>query len=345
MRQTGGLRQPPPWEAPGWNETVEAWVDGELERLGLRRTGPMEPRPRPWSIVLTVPTSSSACYFKTTAPEMANDAAITDLLAREAPDLVLAPIALDLERRWMLLPDGGPRLRDVLERARDLGHWERILPACAVLQRRLEGRDAELLSLGAIDKRPQALPQILDELLEGGEWLMRGEPGGLSDDQVTRLNALRPMYAEACAELAAGAIGSSIQHDDLHDGNVLAGETGYRVIDWGDAGLAHPFATLLVTLRSVAHAFELGDWTPFGQHVPQLRRLEDAYLEPWSDRLSRAELRRFVQIATWTAMVGRALVWTLAMRSATDAELAESGTAVPGWLGELLMAAPAGELD
>ena len=57
----------------------------------------MEPRPRPWSIVLTVPASTGACYFKTTAPEMANDAALTDLLAGEASDLVLTPIAVDLD--------------------------------------------------------------------------------------------------------------------------------------------------------------------------------------------------------------------------------------------------------
>ena len=88
-----------------------------------------------------------------------------------------------------------------------------------------------------------------------------------------------------------------------HDGNVLAGDGGYRVIDWGDSGVAHPFATLLVTLRSVGNAFELGDWTPFGPAAPELERLRDAYLEPWSDRLARAELVRLVRIAGWTGML------------------------------------------
>jgi len=342
MREGPRLREPPPWEEPGWIGPVEAWVDANLERLGARRTGAMEARPRPWSVVLTVPTSEGSCYFKTTAPAMAIDAALTDALAREAPDLVLAPLALDLDRLWMLLPNGGSRLREVLAEAPDIGHWERILPACAQLQRRMERRETQLLSLGALDKRPYRLPELLDALLEGGEWLMRGEPGGLSDDQVEQLRRLRPTYVEACAELAASDIGSSIQHDDLHDGNVLVASDGYRVIDWGDAGLAHPFATLLVTLRSVAVAFELGDWTPFGPSDPKLDRLRDAYLEPWSDRLPRAQLERLVRVAAWTAMVGRALVWTLAMRYATDAELAESGTAVPAWLNELLSTAPGG---
>jgi hypothetical protein len=291
--------------------------------------------------VLAVPTPEGSYYFKTTAPEMANDAALTELLAHEAPDLVLAPLALDLELRWMLLPDGGPRLRDALAGTADLGHWERILPAYAQLQRRLEGRESQLLAAGALDRRPQRMPALFDRVLDDGEWLMLGEPDGLTDDQLARLRALSPRYAEACAELEAAAIGSSIQHDDLHDGNVLAGDGGYRVIDWGDSGVAHPFATLLVTLRSVGNAFELGDWTPFLPAAPELERLRDAYLEPWTDRLPRAELERLVRVASWTGMLARALIWTLGMRHATDAELTEWHSAVPAWLTELLNNAPA----
>jgi hypothetical protein len=301
----------------------------------------MDARPRPWSIVLTVPTSEGSYYFKTTAPEMANDAALTELLAREAPDLVLAPLAVDLDRRWMLLPDGGPRLRDVLTGTADLGQWERILPAYAQLQRRLEVRESQLLAAGALDRRPQRMPELFDQVLGDGEWLMLGEPDGLTDDQLARLRALIPRYAEACGELEAADIGSSIQHDDLHDGNVLAGDGGYRVIDWGDSGVAHPFSTLLVTLRSVGNAFELGDWTPFLPAAPELERLRDAYLEPWSDRLPRAELVRLVRVAGWTGMVARALIWTLGMRHATDTELTEWHSAVPAWLTELLNNAPA----
>src|SRR4029077_20566057 len=260
---------------------------------------------------------------------------------RDAPDLVLGPLALDLERRWMLLPDGGPRLRDVLADDADLGHWERILPAYAELQRRLEGRESELLAAGTLDRRPERMPRLFDQLLDAGEWLMLGEPDGLTDEQLARLRGLRSRYAEACAELESAAIGASIQHDDLHDGNVLAGEGGYRVIDWGDSGLAHPFATLLVTLRSVGHAFELGDWTPFQPVARELDRLRDAYLEPWSDRLSRAELIRLVGVAGWTGMLARALIWTLGMRHATDIELTEWNSAVPAWLTELLNNAPA----
>jgi hypothetical protein len=340
MRRGNQIRRPAPWEEPGWEGSVQAWIDERLEGLGMRQAGPMEARPRPWSIVLSVPTSGGTCYFKTTARDMANDAAITQALAGEAPDLVLTPLAVDAHRRWMLLPDGGRRLRDVLQESREIAHWERILPPYAQLQLRTEGRAAELRSLGAMERRPARLPELLDGLLDEPDLLLIGDADGLSDDEVRQLRDLRPRVAEACAVLETCGIGPSIQHDDLHDGNVLAADGGHRVIDWGDSGVAHPFATLLVTLRSVAHAFEFGDWTPFGTAAPELDRLRDAYLEPWSDRLPRARLNQLVALATWTGMVSRALTWVAAMPHATDVELADSGSAVSGWLRELLTSAP-----
>ena len=59
-----------------------------------------------------------------------------------------------------------------------------------------------------------------------------------------------------------------------------------RVFDWGDAVVGHPFGTLLVTLRVVAH------WTGLPNGAPELLRLRDAYLEPWTDDSTAPTLRR-----------------------------------------------------
>jgi Phosphotransferase enzyme family len=340
MRHRLPLREPPPWEEPDWDRATDGWIQEQLDRQGLRRTGPMEARPRPWSIVLSIPTSGGTCFFKMTAREMANDAALTDLLARETPGLVLTPLAVDADRRWMLLPDGGRRLRDVMADRADIGHWQRILPAYAQLQRQMQGRETELTASGALDRRPRLLPDLFNGLIDDGEWLTFGRGEGLTTGQLGALRKLRPRLVDACAEVEASGIGSSIQHDDLHDGNVVSGADGYRIIDWGDAALTHPFATLLVTLRWVAHSFELGEWTPFGPAIAEIDRLRDAYLEAWSDVLPHDRLVELVRIATWTGMLGRALTWRAARLHATDAELADSASAVSGWLKELLASAP-----
>ena len=53
-----------PWTQPGWFEQASAWIHAELERQGIRVSGPIEqPHVRPWSTVLRVPTIAGDFYF------------------------------------------------------------------------------------------------------------------------------------------------------------------------------------------------------------------------------------------------------------------------------------------
>jgi len=284
---------------------------------------------------MEVPTTRGSCWFKTTAPLMANDAGLSPILAAAAPDLLVTPLAADPARRWMLLPDGGARLRDVADERTLLEHWERILPRYAELQLALTGREAELLAAGALDHRPERLPALLRDALGEEAWLRVDAPDGLSGDQLAALRGLAPRLVGAAQELAGAGIGPSIQHDDLHDGNVLVADDADRIVDWGDAGLAHPFGTLLVTLRSVADALSLAE------DAPELLRLRDAYLEPFTASATPSRLRELVRLATWTGILGRVAIWRAALRHAGPGELDAWKTAVPEWLAELLATTPA----
>ena len=75
--------------------------------------------------------------------------ALYELLARAVPEHVLAPIAADASRGWMLLPDGGPSLG---ERARAAASWRRSWWRRSAqygrLQRALAPHVDELLALG-----------------------------------------------------------------------------------------------------------------------------------------------------------------------------------------------------
>ena len=65
----------------------------------------------------------------------------------------------------------------------------------------------------------------------------------------TGVRAILPEYAERCELLAAFGIPETIQHDDLHDGNVFVRDGRNLFFDWGDSCVSHPFHTLVVTLR------------------------------------------------------------------------------------------------
>ena len=143
---------------------------------------------------------------------------------------MLLPLAVDAARGWMLLPDGGPRLRDLA--ADDVGTTTatpgRLLPDYAELQRTVEDRADALVVVGVPDERPERLVAVLDRLVGSdaiwarldaddieqgaggaGSWWRRGRRRGAGGDLAT--SGFRP----------------SIEHGDLHGGNILAGAEGF----------------------------------------------------------------------------------------------------------------------
>lgn len=292
------------WTTAGWREQVLGWV----EEQGVRPHGQVtQPRLTPWSTALRVPTHDGAVWFKATGPGCAFEARLLRALAAYGSPYVLAPLAVDVERGWLLLPDGGPTLR---ERGATLTDWEQLLPRYAELQRSLEHRALP----GTDDLRPEVLPAVLDGLL-----------GTVAVEPLAELRALQPRFAGWCDELAAAGVRPTLQHDDLHDNNVFASGAFF---DWGDACFGHPFASLLVVLRSVAFTFELAPG------AAELVRLRDAYLEAWTDEHSRTELELLALLATRAGKVSRAVAWQRALRGVEDP--GEHAEAVAGWLEELL---------
>ncbi|MGW1236358.1 aminoglycoside phosphotransferase family protein, partial [Streptomyces californicus] len=103
-----------PWEDPVWRADALAWIAENLAAHGLAETAPRSVRLRPWSVLvrLTV-TGPGPVWFKAVPPAAAFEAGLTDALARWVPDHVLTPLAVEVERGWILTPDGGPVLAEV----------------------------------------------------------------------------------------------------------------------------------------------------------------------------------------------------------------------------------------
>ncbi|MGI5524549.1 aminoglycoside phosphotransferase family protein [Micromonospora sp. CA-259024] len=323
----------PDWSSEEWQVRARSWVDARLSQAGRRVTGLVEPRVRPWSLVWRVPTDGGPVWFKANNPGTVHETVLIATLARLTPERVLTPIAVDAEQGWSLLPDGGESLRDVLGRDPDLAHWERALPGYAALQLATAPCADELVARGVPDHRPEVLAGLFAGLLDDRESLLIGGEGGLSPEMYERLRSEVPSYAERCRRLADIGIPATVQHDDLHDGNVFAGEDGYRYFDWGDASVAHPFGTLLVTLRSIRYAKKLA------ADDARLVRLRDAYLEAWTDRYDHRTLVEAADLAINLGPVSRSLSWRRALDTPEESR-AEYADAVPGWLEELFAADP-----
>lgn len=321
-----------PWTAPGWLPEVEAWVREESARQGIAMVGSLAERQvRPWSAVYSAPTSAGEVYFKATAPSLAHEVALTEMLARRWPEWTPPVLASDQARGWLLLADAGVTLRSLVQSADDLHHWERILPRYAEMQIALAGESAALLALGALDRRLATLPAQYEALLGDTDSLRLGLPDGLTTDQHARLLAFAPQFAARSAELASYGLPETLHHDDFHDGNIFVRDGRYALADWGESCVAHPFSTLLVNGRSIAYRLGfLGEETT----RPETTHLRDAYLEPWRTYAPRADLLAACALARQLAMVGRALTWHHVVSTLAEPHRSQEADAVPGWLQE-----------
>ena len=239
---------------------AEEWICAHVEPVAPVEEG----RERPWSTVLRVPLADGVVWFKACAPVQAFEPRLTAQLAARRPHLVPEVVAWDEVRAWLLTRDAGTPMR---ASGNAPEAWLAVLPPYAELQRGEVVHADDHLAHGVPDLRVAALPARLEALLEH-ELPLDGE-------EVARLIAFGPRFAELCEELDAHGIPASVQHDDLHHANVYERDGRFQVLDWGDASIAHPFTSLVVTFRFLEEINEL----PPGD--PWFARLRDAYLEPW----------------------------------------------------------------
>jgi hypothetical protein len=284
------------WTDAAWLAEAHAWIDEGVGELGARRTGPIEqPHLRPWSTAMRVPTTAAELWFKANAPLLAYEARVVEVLARVRPDLVPALVRVDRDRGWMLMREGGERLREVVARERRLDRWLDVLPLYAELQLAAAPCAEELVALGTPDLGLAGLPQVYSRLV--------GETEGLAPDLRDRLIGRTADVDAMCRELAGLGVPETIQHNDLHDGQVFVSGDRYLVFDWGDSCVSHPFATMSVTLEGLL-AWGLDDVEGSVDTTP----FRDAYLEQFSDRAPREDLERAIASALRLGWICRAAV-------------------------------------
>jgi len=316
-----------PWRAPGWRGEVEAWIDARLDERNQKRVGALEPvRAQPWSAVWRVPTDGEPVYVKATAPSLAHEPALTEQLHRWRPDLVTPVLAVEPERAWLLMRDMGRPLRELVPSVRELGRWETVLDRYAELQIELADRVDALLALEPLERRLETLPAQLDTLLDETDALLLGQPDGLAREEHGRLRARVPELQKLCARLLERGVPQTLHQEDFHDHNVFVRDGVYRLGDWGDCGVSHPFCSVFVTLRSLGYRLGLD------VEGSALGALRDRYLSHWSDFGSMDALRETYALATRAAMVCRALTWRRVTAGLPTELVGEHAAAVPGWL-------------
>jgi hypothetical protein len=294
------------WEHPAWRKEVESWLHAQANQHNIKITGPIEqPHIYPWSTVMRVPTSEGILFFKATAAETVYEAALTQKLSQWYPDRMPEFAAVDTARGWMLMRDGGERLRDSIRPTKDISPWNKVIRLFSELQVNAAEHVAELLSLGLPDWRLARLPKLYDQLLADKETIRLDQPKGLTSEEFDLVRSMAPRFKQICEELGAFGIPETVNHGDFHDGNVLVKDDRITLFDWGDGNISHPFVSLRTFFVSIEISLELEDYS----FTPEMQALLNVYLAPWTRFASKEKLMQAYLLSRCVASIVKALTW------------------------------------
>ena len=297
-----------------WRQEAETWIREQLDLHDDTLSGPIEqPRVRPWSTQLTVPTDSGLLWFKANCAALAFEPRLHDELARLAPDSVDAPYATQPQHGWMLTRDRGSTLGDSHEPTAD--DWRQVLREAAMLQRTMADQPDRLLATRLPDCSPATVVDRFDRLLEILVALPEEDQSHVDADLEARLRATRTAIVDATQVLAESSLPTTWQHGDIHPWNVFAvGPGSLRIFDFGDGQWAHAAELLSVPYGWITQRTSLS-W-------PDVLA---AYLDVWG--IDADELEPQWAATGLTQPVNRAVTWWGCLAEASAAERAEWGIA------------------
>ena len=294
-------------------------------------------RERPWSEVGRASAGSAIWWLKISKAGTRYEGPLLRVLAQTGHRLI-PDVIVHSEYPWFLIADAGPRLMDRrLSPTELIELWCRVLGEYADLQRSAPV-DA-VLAAEVPDFRPPRLPLWYEGLLDGHEWFSELVRSDLTQLERERAKRFLPRFERLAADLGDGP-SVTVQHDDVHETNVLLGARPlgqpYLVgqlylIDWGDAVVSHPFCSMGVTLDRLA------DQLAVPLNHPWIMRAADAYLEPWrADGWPRRQLLRQMQIARRVDHIIRAHAWIRGVGNLQGGQSIGLAESPPFWIRRLI---------
>ena len=274
-----------PWLDSGFRRQAMAWVTDQLAARHMRLTSEIAHVKSSFvGWIAHADTDAGRIFFKAAPGVYCREMAITAMLSAWQPEYIPRPLAIDMDRQWMLTREVyGPTLTEV-ERAET---WEDALRCYARLQRASISSLVRHPNSPLYDYRPEALSDGIDWMVAKLEPLQQGYHESLDDGEIHALREAAPLLKALCRQVADGGIPSALEHGDLHPGNIRITEHGPVFLDWAWSSITHPFLSLSLLL----HERKI----PVGLREERHRLLR-AYLDEWTNLAPAASLEALARL-------------------------------------------------
>src|SRR3990167_3238204 len=223
----------------------------------LKSNLPENVQDTPWSYVVRFSTSDGCIYLKRTPKLIALEATIIQVLHDQFNASVPEVISHNVELNCFLMKDAGRPLRQILKKQFDAGLLCKGIDQFTSLQLIIADRVDVLLDIGVPDWRLDKLPDLYLQLLSQKEILIAD---GLSEIEISQLEALLPKISNLCKKLSDYSIKQTIVQPDFHDNNLLIDDAqNITMIDLGEIVISYPFFSLINCLRQAKKHHALKD--------------------------------------------------------------------------------------
>jgi aminoglycoside phosphotransferase (APT) family kinase protein len=146
----------------------------------------------------------------------------------------------------------------------------------------------------------------------------------MTPDEIAQIRSLGPRLKAMCRDLAQYRVPYSLNHGDLHSGNIAAQSLSF--FDWTDACIAHPFLDLTTVVVDVDELKE----PDARDHIIQ------TYLNLWTEYEPMDRLREMWRLAEPLGALHQAVSYQHILATLEPMSKQEMIWGVPEWLRRIL---------
>jgi hypothetical protein len=242
------------------NKEIIQWGCKYLLSLGytLKSNLPENVLNTPWSYLVRFETTEGYVYLKQTPKLFALEPTIIQILNDQFHASVPRVIAHNAELNCFLMKDAGRALREILKKKFDIVLFCRAIEQFTLLQIAVADRVDAFLDIGVPDWRLNKLPDLYKDVISQKDLLIAD---GLSEMEISGLEALLPTVSSLCKKLSDYSIKQTIVQPDFNDNNTLIDDMSQNItiIDLGEIVISHPFFSLLNCLEQIKKHYTITD--------------------------------------------------------------------------------------